>query len=270
MRLGYLRRSFYASRLAAYARSAVAPGPDLPFRVVSFSGERDAAEQVACWISLLRHLGTPQELLLVSDGSHQPGTKEILQSVHPSVRIRSYQEFLHPELPDCVHQYAARHPLGKKLAMYCASAELAPFLYLDSDILFFPGASHFRQLVDGGARLLYLQDCAPSFDTPLLHNEEERLHPVNSGFLYTREALPLDKGLSRFQVPEQNLSWFSEQTIVHLAVHDAGGQPLPADRYIMRAEDQWSAFDAYASQPIAMRHYISSIRYKMWHQVPLT
>ncbi|GAB4414037.1 MAG: hypothetical protein OHK0021_21590 [Bryobacter sp.] len=270
-RLARARRWFYTSRLASYAQAPLPPGPELPFRVVSLSGMRDLAEQVASWRSLLQHLGQPQEFLLVSDGTHTEEAKAILHSLHPRVRITVWRDYLTAAAPDCVHRYARTNPMGMKLSAFMGLPQFAPLLYCDSDILFFPGIAHFRDYFRATPPdVLYLPDCAPSFDKHLLQSPEEFQNPVNAGFLYLNRAISLDKGLSRFANPDHPNSFFSEQTIVHLAVHEAKGQALPADRYIMRSEDQWSPTDAYASRPgVAMRHYISSIRYKMWHQIPL-
>lgn len=270
LRWGKLRRYIFGRRVRHLCRNAEAPGPELPFRVVSFSGQRDFLEQAASWISLLRHLGTPMELILVSDGSHHTESLEILKSIHSRVRILDYRDFLHEDLPACVHRYAGQHPLGKKLAVYCGAAQFAPFVFADSDILFFPGASHFRNLVAQGASLLYLPDCAPSYDQRLLREDSEKNNPVNSGFLYARNGFSFNLGLARFTAPDDPVSFFSEQTIVHLAVHQAMGEALPPDRYIMQANDQFAADDHYVKPDTAIRHYISSIRTKMWRQVPLS
>lgn len=270
LRLSYIRRGYFARSIARRAANARHPGPALPFRVVSLSGMRDFPEQVASWLTLLQHLGDPQEFILVSDGTHSPEAKQILHSIHPRIRIVPWTDYLTSDVPACVHRYAERNPMGMKLSAFMKLPDFVPMLYCDSDILFFPGAGHFREYFRAGSPgVLYLPDCAPSFDHALLRNESEKKNPVNAGFLYVNQAISLDKGLSRFDNPDHPNSFFSEQTIVHLAVHEAGGQPLPTDRYIMRADDQWSAFDSYASPRTAMRHYISSIRYKMWHQVPV-
>ncbi len=270
LRLSHIRRNHFARSIAKRAAQGFNPGPALPFRVVSLSGMRDFPEQVASWLSLLRYLGDPEEFILISDGTHSPEAKQILRSIHPRIRILLWKDFLTPAVPACVHRYAGRNPMGMKLSAFMKLPDFVPMLYCDSDILFFPGVSHFREYFGTKSpEVLYLPDCAPSFDRALLRDETEMENPVNAGFLYMGKAISLDKGLNRFDDPDHPNSFFSEQTIVHLGVHEAGGQPLPTDRYIMRADDQWSAFDSYASKHIAMRHYISSIRYKMWHQVPL-
>lgn len=269
LRLGQFRRSLFKLFLEQETKRQRPQGPELPFRVVSLSGERDFPEQIASWQSLLRYLGTPTEFLLASDGSHSAASLEILRRFHPRVRVVLAQDFAAPDSPPCVHRYLQQSPMGKKLAVFSAIQELTPMLYSDSDILYFPGAPHFLDLVNRGTKTLYLPDCAPSFDRELIRSEEELLNPVNAGFLYLAEAISLQKGLQRFENPSHPVSFFSEQTIVHLAVHEARGQALPKDRYIMQADDQFRFADAYAGPQLAMRHYISSIRYKMWRQVAL-
>ncbi len=271
LRLARIRRFLYSKNLRRHAASGPRNRAQLPFRVLSFSGMRDLPEQVASWRSFLAFLGQPEEFLLVSDGSHDGEAKEVLRAIDTRVRIVHWKEYLRPEFPECLHRYAQEHPLGKKLSVFMNLSSLTPALYMDSDILFFPGIDHFRSYwASGEPGILYLPDCAASFDFNLLRDGSEQSNPVNSGFLYFSKGISLEKGLSRFQSPDHPKSFFSEQTIVHLGIHDAGGQPLPPERYIMRAEDQFSPGDAYADGNIAMRHYISSIRYKMWRQVKVS
>jgi hypothetical protein len=61
--------------------------------------------------------------------------------------------------------------------------------------------------------------------------------------------------------------FFTEQTIVHLAMTQAGCQPLPPDLYVLQNDDQWLWRDLHVKTGAVARHYISSFRHKMWVQV---
>jgi len=244
----------------------------IPLNLVFFSSDVDYLEQAASIRSFLRNAGRPQRLLIVSDGSHSERTKTLLRQLDSCVEIEHWRDFVDPQLPPKVRDYARSHPFGKKLSIVMSLAHRlsGPSIYSDSDVLFFPQSSDLASLVEGpGASPFYLLDCWPSLDPRLIYREEEMRCPVNGGFLIFRSGLDWGPQMERFEAMEGEPSFFSEQTLVHLAVKAGGGQPLPPARYILRADDQTIFPDTFASQRIALRHYISSIRYKMWHHVHL-
>lgn len=268
LRLAHRRRARYARTLEARAAAPLDPPRELPINVVSYCGARDVVELVASWRSLLRHAGRPTRLVLVSDGSVTPAQADSLRRFPAPIEVRSFQEFLTPRLPDAVHRYAAAHPLGKKLAMLTALDQFLPALYSDSDILYFPAA---RQLAARFAQehppIQYLVDCGMALDRRLLRTPAEAEERVNSGFLYLREPLGWEQALQRFIELGADGEYFTEQTLTHLAVRLAGGRPLPTSEYVLQVDDQWSWRDYHAPRPIVLRHYVSTIRHKMWRQV---
>lgn len=218
----------------------------------------------------MENTGLPQELLLISDGSHDAADASLIQSFHPRARIVRYEDFLVPGIQDCVHRYASIHPFGKKLAIIISMQSLTPCLYSDSDIFYFPGAADFRRyLASGVPEVRYLLDCAKSHDPRLIQHPSESENPVNGGLLYFGTPVDFSEGLKRLEALEGDPDFFSEQTIVHLSVRRAGGKALPPARYVLQADDQWMFADLHAGKEVALRHYISSIRYKMWHHVPM-
>lgn len=269
LRLGRLRRALYVARLPALLRRPPPAGPEVPARLVSFSSSGDVPEQVASWRSFLAHVGTPAELVVMSDGSHTEADRRLLGQVHPRVRIRPAADWLGPEVAECVRRYAARHPFGKKLALFLSLGRDGTDLYADSDILFFPAAGSLRARVAGGvAPADYLPDCAVSLDARLIRDAGEKTAPVNGGFALVRRPPDWAEPLARLAALAGEPGFFSEQTVVHLAMHRSGAAPLPADTHVLKADDQWRFRDFYAGQPgLVLRHYISSIRYKMWRQV---
>ncbi len=241
---------------------------DVPATVYSFSGERDWPEQAASIRSFLRFVGTPRRFLVVSDGSHSEGTIRSLQGLNLAVSVVSLDSVRKPDLPAKVREYGAAHALGRTLQLMLSIAADGATIYSDSDVLFFPGAHGLSDLLQGSLQApRYLQDCWPSLDSRLIAAESEKQEPVNSGFLIFDRPLCWGAALERLERLEGDCGYFTEQTLVHLAMKASGGQPLPESQYILRAEDQFAFGDHYAKRGIALRHYISSIRTKFWHQV---
>ncbi|MBI3877070.1 MAG: hypothetical protein HY300_14125 [Verrucomicrobia bacterium] len=181
--------------------------------------------------------------------------------------MKPWTEFVKPDLPDSVRRYAEQHPLGKKLAVLVSLPPDGMTIYADSDILFFPGASHLRSVINetpGSPR--YLLDCWPSLDERLLRAPAEKEQPANSGFALLRHGIDWSGALARLAEAGGENGFFTEQTVFHLAMRQAGGVPLPPDKYVLANDDQWIYDDHHCGPEVALRHYISSLRHKFWNQ----
>ena len=253
---------------AAAELAPVTPSSEVPVTVYGFSGEGDWPEQAACIRSFLRYVGRPKRFVIVSDGTHTETTRRLLEKLHACVSVVSLSSILKPDLPAQVHRYASQHVLGKKLALFLSLPVDGPTIYCDSDILFFPGAvelANLLRLMENSA--MYLLDCWASLDERLIENAQEKELPVNSGFVIMGCPLDWSGPLARLQRMVGDCKFFTEQTIVHLAVKANGGQPLPPATFVLRNEDQFEFVDRFANRNVAIRHYISSIRTKLWHHL---
>lgn len=265
LRWGWLRRRLYRRRLARVAARPLPASPELPAAYHAFSGTGDLAEQVASLRSFLRHAGTPSAIVVVGDGTHRPEHRAILQSIHPRVQVVPWTEFIRPGLPRPVLEYAAVHPLGKKLAVLMSLPTAGPLVFSDSDILYFPAAADLRQRLRGESRAPeFLVDSYPSVDPRLVRGEAEKHPPVNSGFALLHRPLDWSVAGERLAAAAGPARHFTEQTAFHLAMRASGGVPLPRTAYVFESDDQWSCFDRHLGPGVALRHYFTSLRYKMW------
>ncbi|HTI71661.1 MAG TPA: hypothetical protein VMF06_16925 [Candidatus Limnocylindria bacterium] len=263
IRHGLFNRWFYRTRLKHFARPL--PGPERDLDLVSFSSSRDLPEQVLSIRSFFRHVGLPKSIRIFSDGSHSPEERALLRNLHPSLTVVDYTTLLGPHLPPAVQAYAANQAMGKKLVVMSSMKVNRRTIYADSDILFFPGAAEIGDITNHPSRTpRYLLDCWPSLDDRLLRDESERQTPVNAGFFILEQPLDWTEAWSRWATMVGEPKFFTEQTTVNITMKRAGGEPLPPDRYVMQNKDQYDLLDHYTQKGVVLRHYISSIRYKMW------
>ena len=261
------RRRFIKSSRSL--RPVVSPR-EVPVTVYSLSGEGDWPEQVASIRSFLRFVGLPKRYVVVSDGSHSSESRRSIEALSPCVSVASLESLVKPDLSCTVKRYAAQHFLGKKLSLLTSLPVNGTTIYSDSDILFFPGAGVLASLLESPAPTpLYLLDSWPSLDARLLADDSERELPVNGGFFILNQPPDWSDALERLERMEGDCVFFTEQTLVHLALKSSHAQPLATDKFVLRADDQFMFGDYYAGNGIALRHYISSIRTKMWHQTKL-
>ncbi len=218
-------------------------------------------EQVASIRSFFCHAGRPIKWTIASDGTHTPRSIELLQSISPLLKVSLPNEWLPPgDLPS----YLRDHPTGKQLALIMSLPRREPVLYLDSDVLFFPGA---RDLANGFSSSRYLADCQLSADERLFHSDAEKNQPVNTGVLFLSEKIDWSLGMQRLRELDGAPQFFTNQTITHLVMHANGVQPFDPRRFVLQLDDQFIYPDKYAGPEIVLRHYVQPVRHKFWNQV---
>ena len=250
-------RRIYAASLPALVRRKIIPSRNVPFDVFAYSSEADLPEQVASIRSFLRFAGRPLRFTVVSDGTHSPRSLSLLESIDHSVQVRHAQDFCSRSEP-----YFADHPTGKQLALIMSLPSDGPALYFDSDVLFFPGASRLANFES--ERAAYMPDCQLAADERLFRAEAERLSPVNTGVLFLPEKLDWSLSLQRLSELKGAPTFFTNQTMTHLAMHAAGALPFDPTAFILQLDDQFVYADHHAKSGLALRHYVRPVRHKFW------
>ncbi len=238
---------------------------ELPFEVFSYSGEAGLPEQVASIRSFLRHAGRPKRFTVVSDGSHSDRSLALLRAIDPVVAVSQAAAWVPPQWPEPVLRYLTTHPTGRQLAVVMSLPKDGAALYLDSDVLFFPGADELLALDPRPeAPLRYLPDCRLSADERLLRGASEERAPVNAGVLFLTHPMDWSCSVGRFMELEGAPAFFTNQTMTHLTMHAHGAEPFDPQRFVLQLGDQFVYRDRYAGPAIVLRHYVNSVRHKFW------
>ena len=256
-------RAFYRSFLGRLP--LIEPQGSFPLEVFSYSGEAALPEQVASIRSFLRHVGRPIHFTVVSDGTHSERSRRLLKHLDSSVCVSDASEWIPNDLCDEIQPYLKTHPTGRQLALIMSLPKSSPVLYLDSDVLFFAGASDLHAYA--GARdvpAFYMADCRFSGDERLLREPLEGKDPVNTGFLLLFQKLDWSASIRRFLELEGEPTFFTNQTMTHLAMHANGAVPFDPRKYVLQLDDQFIFPDRYASPALAVRHYVNPVRHKFW------
>ena len=188
----------------------------------------------------------------------------MLEQIDPVVKVQ-HSVAIQDALPEKIAKYLTAHAMGKQLALIMSLPANGPTLYVDSDVLFFPGASDLvSRATARDAPAYYLCDCRFSGDERLILDPPEKKYPVNAGFLLLFEKLDWALGLERLLQLKGEPNFFTTQTIVHLTMHLNRAKPLDPQKYVLQVDDQTIYRDRYAGPAIAMRHYVNNVRHKFW------
>ncbi len=255
-------RKIYCASLPAIVRRRIKVQRSLPFEVFAYSGESALPEQIASIRSLLRHAGRPMKFTVVSDGTYSARSIALLQAIDTTVAVASASDWRPSTLSDKLKPYLAEHPTGKQLALIMSLPVASPALYIDSDVLFFPGAETLEAINDGHDH--YLPDCQLSADERLFRDPQERHDPVNTGVLFLARKLDWSLSLERFLELDGPPTFFTNQTMTHLTMHANDASPLDRRKFVLQLDDQFVYRDRYASREIVLRHYVNPVRHKFW------
>jgi hypothetical protein len=256
-------RALYRGSLRVLPK--IEPARSFPLEVFSYSGEAALPEQIASIRSFLRHVGRPAMFNVVSDGSYSQSSKRLLQELDPSVSVREAADWVPKNLPANIYPYLTSHPTGRQLALIMSLPVERPTLYTDSDVLFFAGADDLHARVETrGVPALYLADCRFSGDDRLLRGADKMSEPVNTGFLLLFRQIDWSLSVQRFLEMKGEPTFFTNQTMTHLAMHANGAAPFDSHQYVLQLDDQFIYPDRYADPRIALRHYVNPVRHKFW------
>lgn len=256
-------RRLYAAMLPLVARRPIHCEKQIPFEVFSYSGEATLPEQVASIRSFLRFAGRPKEFTVVSDGTYTQRSRALIERIDPCVRVAGGAAWRSAKVPQAAAAYLAEHPTGKQLALIMSLPRNGPALYVDSDVLFFPGARALSALTPS-APVLYLADCRLSADERLYRDEQEKRDPVNTGVLFLNRPIDWWPAIQRLLELNGEPTFFTNQTLTHLALAKAGAAPLDSARFVLQLDDQFEWSDRHASPEIVLRHYVNPVRHKFW------
>ena len=103
----------------------------------------------------------------------------------------------------------------------------------------------------------------------MIYDKSENLNPINAGFILFKDYLNWDFALERLLKLKELNNYFTEQTLVHLTLHNNHALPLDSKIYILSVADQFIYLDKFASRKITLRHYVSDIRHKFWFHIGL-
>lgn len=261
---GRITRELYRVSLPWIVRRRIEPPRLIDIDVYAYSGEQALPEQVASIRSFLQYAGRPNRFTVVSDGSYTPRSVELLKCIDPVINV---QESVPPpgHRAEKFRDYLSTHPTGKQLALIMSLPTNGPTLYIDSDVLFFPGAADLSvRAANHDAPAYYLPDCQFSGDPRLLNDPSEQKEPVNTGALLLFEKLEWSLSIDRFLNLDDKPNFFSNQTMTHLTMHANGARPFDPAKYVLQLDDQFVYRDRYANKSLVMRHYVNPVRHKFW------
>ncbi len=268
---GKIHRFVYTKAINNIVNFPLTPEKKANINVYAFSCERDLAIQVANIRSFIRYVGIPNKFIVISDGSYSSSSRNILRQINGCVDVIEWQDLVIGDIPKPISNYVVDYPhraimaFWRRLAVLTSISIDKPTIYTDADILFFPGAKEIVNLCDSNdSYSWYLPDCLPSLDERIILHDHEKFNPVNAGFFIVKQQINWEEPLERVAQLVDEPVYFTEQTVVHLAMHNNQAKPLDKTKFILSVDDQFQYLENFDKRKIALRHYVNDVRHKFW------
>jgi len=240
------------------------PARQVDIDVVTLACERDAVVLMRMLDSLLRHLGEPASLTVVSDGSLQQDASAAVRRLFERTRILDFDRDVRPDVRHpVIRRFCDTHVWGKKLALYARPLDGRPRLVLDCDIEFFAGAYRLMELAaKRDPRPMYMaHDRRAGRDETYDRRLTEGLTVlprVNAGLSLLRADIDWTSALERLERAVEDPTFLTEQTAFAVAMTIADGQALPPEHFVLSWSDAGYPWDRLVTDDTALRHYASA------------
>jgi hypothetical protein len=251
----------YLSRLIEKAAIAT---PTQGLNIVSFSGHKTLVEQLYSMLSFYYNVGLPHSWIVYSDKTHTAKEIELLQRL-PHVKVLPWDAQLNIKY-DQLLQFGKFNVWGNRLHAYLNHPIAETTIFTDSDILFYKGFKDFIPLINKNN--WFIRDTSPHFDQYFFEQVGNPAGPfVNAGFLIFNKLPCWQRAIDFILDRPNEESWehFTEQAAIHhMMITDTNTKMLDANYFILSASDSFKFSVDYDINTIALRHFVSPVRHKMW------
>jgi hypothetical protein len=230
--------------------------------VFSFSSEKNLYEQLYSLLSFIKNCGCPNKWTVYSDGSHTSSSIKTIKNIASFVDVVLWSKGnkYKTELLD----YATQSPMGKKLYVSCNHKFKDTAIYVDSDVLFFPQACNIIKNLILQNKNFFLRDNYFALDKNYLEINKCLDCSVNGGFFIINEKFDWSQAVNYIKSLNQEYSYFSEQTSLHISMMDNYAIMCDPSVFILSNKDQFAIKHCFDKNKIAIRHYVTPVRHKMW------
>ena len=235
----------------------------LEVQMVSFSGEVTINDQIVSILSFVKNVGYPKKWIVFSDGSHSKLSKRKLQGFN-------FIEIIDNFLNNGETQSLTNLTWMEKKYYYFSTLPInITTIFLDSDILFFPG---FNKNIFNSIKTnnWYLSDLACHFDEGFLKANKDDypwMNYTNSGFFILNKSVDWKPGnsyLNHMRNAGLPFGHFSEQTAMEIVFKHNNMCFLDPRLFSMSMEDHFTLETTVRHNILAIRHFVGPIRFRMW------
>jgi hypothetical protein len=232
------------------------------FDVISFSGSAGFEDQVLSIYSFIVYAGTPLRWTIYSDGSYNDEQKQLFKKQFAFADIVEWDVYPHVQNNSLLGDYH----LAKKLNVIIGHPYKQQTIYVDSDVVFYKNIAQYLNsgLLSNG--LWYAPDTMWGNVDGYFKNKVSSIYPLNSGQMILNSSLKSDDIYEYLEGLNGNYHYFSEQSSFEYAFRKQNANLFDPRQFIIDTSDQFDFGMSYYPDNIAMRHYTTPVRHKIWQK----
>lgn len=246
--------------------AAIPSSTTLPLDMVSFSASKTMVEQIYSILSFYYNIGKPSLWTIYSDKSHSREEIQLLSQI-PNVRVLPWDAHLKNNYAKLM-EFGKINIWGNRLHAYLNHNIKSTTIFTDSDILFYKPFTRFLNMI----RLdnWFIPDGHPHFDKYYFQKFGQPDPPyVNAGFMILNNVPDWERAIDYIFNRPDAASWehFTEQASIHYMLQPGKfSKPLDTGYFILSLSDSFKIGNDYNPSKIALRHFVSPVRHKMWQK----
>jgi hypothetical protein len=233
------------------------------FDIISFSGIDSFEDQLLSIYSFMYYAGIPKSWTIYSDKSYTIDHKNLFEKYFSFVSVIDWDVFTCINKHACLDEYLKFCHLAKKVNVILGHEYSGQTMYVDSDVIFYKHISYYLNSAVISKGLWYISDTLENAENHLSVSREN-IYPLNSGFLILNNEFNKQDVITYFENLKGNFHYFSEQSSFEFAFRKQAANILEPADFIVDVSDQFDFSAKYSPDKIAMRHYVSPVRHKMW------
>jgi len=233
------------------------------FDVISFSGAFSFEDQLLSIYSFVFYAGIPNNWIIYSDKTYTERHKNVFKKKFPFITILDWDIYNFTD-NSVFSEFLGVWPLAKKLNIIMGHNYQSQTLYFDSDIIFYKNMADYlnSKLLDSG--FWYASDPMWGDVSQYFSVKRESLYPLNSGLLILNKDFNTKLIFEYLENLKGDYQYFSEQLSFEYAFRKQNANMLDPRQFIINSKDQFDFSTLYKPADIAMRHYTTPVRHKMW------
>jgi len=261
-----LNKKSFRKKLAKIDISSAINPKQIDFEIISFSGAASFEDQVLSIYSFLVYAGMPIKWVIYSDGSYSDEQKQIFQIKFPFVSILDWDVYDYVKNNKSFSDYMKECHLAKKLNVIIGHPYQHQTIYLDSDIICYKNIAGYLNSGLLSKGLWYAPDPMWGTVDGYFKTPKDSIYPLNSGFLILNKDFNPADIFEYFGNLKGNYHYFSEQSSFEYAFRKQNANLLDPRQFIVDSSDQFDFSTKHDPDDIAMRHYTTPVRHKIWQK----
>lgn len=233
------------------------------FDIISYSGSAAFEDQLLSLYSFVYYGGIPKSWVIYSDGSYTEEQIKIFKREFDFVEVLNWYhegKFLDNKL---ILEWSKKFNFHKKLIAIIAHPLKRQTFYLDSDIIFYKNIKHYLEHTALQKGLWYVPDTFGDM-SKFFNGTTDYMYALNSGLLIFNKDFETEDLFIFLESLKGNYIYFTDQLAIEYAFRRQRADILDPRQFIIDSSDQFDFSTKYHPSEIAMRHYTTPVRHKMW------